>query len=77
MSPVPLHNILFLDIETVSQYPTYNEMSPEWKGLWDLKSVYLLRNRENETSESIYGRAAIYAEFGKIICISCATINAF
>jgi predicted PolB exonuclease-like 3'-5' exonuclease len=74
MSRVPLHNILFLDIETVSQYPTYNEMSTEWKGLWDLKSVYLLRNRENETSESIYGRAAIYAEFGKIICISCGVI---
>ena len=74
MSPVPLHNILFIDIETVSQYPTYNEMSEEWKGLWDLKSVYLLRNRENETSESIYGRAAIYAEFGKIICISCGVI---
>ena len=74
MSPVPLHNILFLDIETVSQYPTYHEMTPEWKNLWDLKSVYLLRNRENETSETIYGRAAIYAEFGKIICISCGVI---
>jgi len=74
MSPVPLHNILFLDIETVSQYPSYNEMSKEWKDLWDLKSVYLLRNRENENSESIYSRAAIYAEFGKIICISCGVI---
>jgi len=74
MSPVPLHNILFLDIETVSQYPSYNEMSKEWKDLWDLKSVYLLRNRENENPESIYSRAAIYAEFGKIICISCGVI---
>ena len=74
MSPVPLHNILFLDIETVSQYPSYHEMPQEWRNLWDLKSVYLLRNRENENPESIYSRAAIYAEFGKIICISCGVI---
>lgn len=30
-----------------------------------------MRNKETETIESIYSRAAIYAEFGKVICISC------
>jgi len=35
----------------------------------------LLRNREDETIESVYNRAGIYAEFGKIICISCGIIT--
>ena len=32
------NNILFLDIETVSQVETYNHLDPEWKELWDHKS---------------------------------------
>ncbi len=69
------NNILFLDIETVSQYETYNHLDPEWKDLWDHKSQVLTRNREEETSETVYPRAAIYAEFGKIVCISCGCIQ--
>ena len=65
------NNILFLDIETVSQYETYNHLPEEWKELWDLKAGIINRNKEDETSESSYPRASIYAEFGKIICISC------
>ena len=75
MSPVPLQNILFLDIETVPQYSCYDELPQDWKKLWDLKSVYLLRNKEIETSATIYERAGIYAEFGKIICISCGLLQ--
>src|ERR1043165_4651350 len=67
----PVNNILFLDIETVPQYSSYSQMPDEWKQLWDQKSSYLLKSREEETFETIYSRAGIYAEFGKIICISC------
>lgn len=74
-SSIPLSNILFLDIETVSQNSCYNELSQEWKDLWDLKSIYLLKNKEHETTETIYERAGIYAEFGKIICISCGVVQ--
>lgn len=70
-----LNNILFLDIETVSQYETYNHLPDDWKELWDLKAGILNRGREEETSESVYHRAGIYAEFGKIICISCGCIQ--
>jgi len=59
---------LFLDIETVPQHNSYNAMSKQWKQLWDKKAGYLVR--EEQTPESIYSRAGIYAEFGKIICIS-------
>lgn len=69
------HNILFLDIETVPQYPVFNEVPEEWKQLWSRKAEALLRNREEETVETIYGRAGIYAEFGKIICISCGILQ--
>lgn len=75
MPTYPLSNILFLDIETVPQYSDYNELPDEWKSLWDHKASYLIRNKEDETVESIYNRAGIYAEFGKIICISCGVIS--
>ncbi len=75
MSPVPIQNILFLDIETVSQYPTYHHLPGPWKELWDSKSNALLKHHEGATNETIYSRAAIYAEFGKIITISCGIIT--
>ena len=75
MPGYPLHNILFLDIETVPQHPSFELMPMEWKELWTRKAEILLRNRENETTESIYPRAGIYAEFGKIICISCGILQ--
>ncbi len=71
-----LGNILFLDIETVSQYPTYAELPDAWKDLWSKKAEGLLRNsKELLTADLIYDKAAIYAEFGKIICISCGIIQ--
>ncbi|HPG10070.1 MAG TPA: 3'-5' exonuclease [Chitinophagaceae bacterium] len=75
MSSLPVNNVLFLDIETVPQYSDYQQMPESWKKLWDLKAQYLVRNKEDETTESIYPRAGIYAEFGRIICISCGYIT--
>ena len=72
---IQLHNILFLDIETVPQHDGHENVPAEWKTLWDLKASYLIRNKETETSQSIYSRAGIYAEFGKIICISCGVLQ--
>lgn len=68
-------NILFLDIETVPQYSDYAEMPTDWKKLWDHKASYLIRDKEKDDSGTIYPRAGIYAEFGKIICISCGVIQ--
>ncbi len=70
-----LNSILFIDIETVPQYSDYHSLPNEWKELWDTKAVSLLRYHEDETIESIYHRAGIYAEFGKIICIGCGFIQ--
>lgn len=68
LQQVEIDHILFLDIETVSQYPSYNEMPDNLKSLWDKKASHL--RKEEQTPEELYGRAGIYAEFGKIICIS-------
>jgi predicted PolB exonuclease-like 3'-5' exonuclease len=74
-SPHPLHTILFLDIETVSQYPVFEDLPEDWAALWRRKAESLNRDKQNTTPEELYGRAAIYSEFGRIICISCGIIS--
>ena len=69
------NNILFLDIETVSQYEDYEHLTEDWKELWNIKAAQLIRNKETETPDTVYNRAAIYAEFGKIVCISCGCLQ--
>lgn len=64
-----LTDILFLDIETVSAYPTFADAPEAWQNLWTTKALRL-KQEDTDTPESLYPRAAIYAEFGKIICIS-------
>ncbi len=63
-----IEDVLFLDIETVPQQPAYHELPENFKKLWDHKSTYF-RNEE-QGPEDVYERAGIYAEFGRIICIS-------
>ena len=75
MAALPLHNILFLDIETVPQSPAYTDLPNDWKKLWDTKSTSLVKYHEGQTNETLYPRAGIYAEFGKIVCVSCGVIQ--
>jgi len=62
-----LNNLMILDIETVPQYSTFDQLPEHMQKLWDHKTQY---QRKEETAEEFYGRAGIWAEFGKIICIS-------
>lgn len=71
----PLQNILFLDIETASQHEAFEALPDAWRELWTAKAQGLMRHYTGETVESLYSRAGIYAEFGKIICISCGYID--
>ena len=68
LSTVKFDNILFLDIETVPQYASPDEVPEPYKRLWEKKSSYF--RKENETAADAYRRAGIYAEFGKVICLS-------
>lgn len=66
-----LHNkqIIFLDIETVAEFPSYLDLPERLRLLWNKKAA-LLSKDEEITAEELYERAGIYAEFGKIVCIS-------
>ncbi|MDX9769398.1 MAG: 3'-5' exonuclease [Tenuifilaceae bacterium] len=65
-------DILFLDIETVPQHASFSEVPEGLKTLWEKKAAKIADNNQNP--EEIYNRAGIYAEFGKIICISVGLI---
>ncbi|HBG70168.1 MAG: 3'-5' exonuclease [Bacteroidetes bacterium GWF2_43_63] len=67
-------HILFLDIETVPGSKSYSALNERMKHLWDKKAESMKR-AENDTPESLYGKAGIFAEFGKIICISTGVVN--
>ena len=63
-----LQDILFLDIETVPEVEYFDQLDPEKQELWEVKSKY--QRKEDFTAEEFYDRAGIWAEFGKIVCIS-------
>ncbi len=61
-------DIVFLDIETVPHSVSFDSLDPAKQILWDKKSSNF--RKEDQTASAVYQRAGIYAEFGKIICIS-------
>ncbi len=63
-----LENILFLDIETVPEVRDYSKLDETKQALWELKSQF--QRKDEFTAEEFYERAGIWAEFGKIICVS-------
>ncbi len=69
LNNINIQNILFLDIETVPMAANYNGFPEKLQLLWN-KKAELIKKNETDTPESIFDRAGIYAEFGKIICIS-------
>ncbi len=75
-----ISNILFFDIETVCAYPKFTENPPPLQELWKKKARSILRKydedlTEEEIADTYTNRAAIYAEFGKIVCISVGLIH--
>lgn len=71
---LPICNILFLDIETVPLNANYSDLSESEKILWDKKADQL-SGKDDYDSNEFYARAGIYAEFGKIVCISCGFVT--
>jgi 3'-5' exonuclease len=65
-------DILFLDIETIPATPSFDKLDPVFRDFWDKKSRQF--RKEEESPADVYERAGIYAEFGKIVCISVGVI---
>ena len=68
ISKLNLEHILFLDIETVPQTENFDLLDDTTKTLYAEKTKYL--RKEAYSAEEYYERAGIWAEFGKIVCIS-------
>lgn len=66
-------DILFLDIETVPASSSYTLLDQVARIHWDKKSKQF--RTEEQLPADVYERAGIYAEFGKIICISAGFIK--
>ena len=71
-----IDKILFLDIETVPQTASLDEMTPELQALWNEKFNALRRRMPDRydadaTAEYAFRNGGgIYSEFAKIVCIS-------
>jgi DNA polymerase elongation subunit (family B) len=70
---ISIEKVMFMDIETVPQASSMTDLDPVMQSLWDKKSKFF--REPEQTAEETYGRAGIYAEFGKIICISVGFIK--
>jgi len=65
---IKIEDVLFLDIETVPQHPDFSHLDETMQKLWEHKATPMCK--DGQTPEILYERAGIYAEFGKIVCIS-------
>ena len=68
LTNLDLHKILFLDIETVPLYESFALVPEIEQTYFGEKTAY--QCKEDQTPEEFYEKAGIWAEFGKIICIS-------
>ena len=77
---IDLRRVLYLDIETVSGKRTYAELSESMQSLWKHKCKSILKQYDEpvsveQASETYTEKAGIYAEFGKIVCISVGIVT--
>ena len=80
LKAIDIARVLFLDIECVSEFATYEELNDDFKYLWKLKCKSILKKYDEEITEeeaatTYTEKSAIFAEFGKIICISVGFIS--
>lgn len=68
LNNIDLKNVLVLDIETVPQCSSYDQLDENWQKLWTKKMNNYVK--DGVTAADVYDRAGIYSEFGKIICIT-------
>ncbi len=66
---VNIRKVLFLDIETVPETAEYDTLSKEMQTLWTHRTNRF-KPDDIEADAYYFKKAGVYAEFGKIICIS-------
>jgi len=68
---VKFHKLLFIDIETVPFTDDYESLDSDYQEMWSRKARWIVKDGGSE-AEAWFDRAGIFAEFGKIVCISMA-----
>jgi len=70
------HKILVIDIETVPVSPDLEQLNPVYQQHWQKKYDQISKYMEDTPNvrDTFFERGGIYAEFGKIICISIGRI---
>ncbi len=63
-------NLLLIDIETVSATEDFSRLTPRMQQLWEKKARQLPNPDQKPAADFFYERGAIYAEFGKVVCIA-------
>lgn len=74
LAHLKLQEIFFLDIETVPEVAQYEALSPAKQACWERKADQM--QGAVSAGERYESEGGIYAEFGKIICVSCGLITA-
>lgn len=67
--PIPIDHLLLIDIETVPVYVHFGQLPPALQELWLEKFTKIAPDLQ-DAEAGFAERAGIYAEFGKIVCIS-------
>lgn len=74
LQKIDIEKILFLDIETVPQVYEFKDLDEKTAELYLHKNRFL-QERDGLSNEEVYEKAGVYAEFGKIVCISCGLVQ--
>lgn len=69
LNQLDLNHVLFLDIETVPEVYHFDDLDEKTKTLWEGKMKWQAE-RDNVSAKDLFEKAGIYAEFGKVVCIS-------
>lgn len=70
-----LKDIVFVDIETVPLVADFESLDDRMQALWTKKAGYLSKDVEILPADLWQQKAGIYAEFGKVICVTLGIIR--
>ncbi len=81
LDQISISKVLFIDLETVSGFANFAKLPARLQTHWRKKCRFILRAYDEMPEESAIAtayeeKAGIYAEFGKIVCISIGYIHA-
>ncbi|MDX1349095.1 MAG: 3'-5' exonuclease [Putridiphycobacter sp.] len=73
LQKINLEKVLFLDIETVPEVYNFSDLDEKTADLYSQKTKFF--QKDGLSAADVYDRAGVYAEFGKIVTISCGIVS--